>query len=122
MAQSNATQARAYCFNCALFFLDTEQRNPGSLDNDGRSCAVKQTRGPFVSTTMQVQEGGDVTVTSERHQFVHQSNHTIDGDENASHRQFNVRHEINAACSLCVCVCIYFTTSICNTITTYIIM
>ena len=31
-----------------------------------------------------------------------------------------VRHEKNAACSLCVCM--YFTTSICNAITTYIIM
>ena len=51
-------------FDCA-FFHDQAQRNPGRLDKDGRSCAVRQTHDPFVSTTMQVQEGGDVTVKKE---------------------------------------------------------
>ena len=56
----------AFSFKDAVFFLDPAQRNLGRLDNDGRSCAVGQAQhGPFVSTTMQVQEGGDVTVKKE---------------------------------------------------------
>ena len=48
-------------------FFDPAQRTPGRIDSDGRSCAVGHAQhGSFVSTTMQVQEGGDVTVKEDK--------------------------------------------------------
>ena len=56
------TQNTIIPFMSKLFFLDPAQRNHGRLDKDGRSCAMRHAQhGPFVSTTMQVQEVGDAT-------------------------------------------------------------
>ena len=54
-------------FKDAFFcFLDPAQRNHGRLDNDGRSCAVRQApHSPFVSTTMQMKEVGHATENKE---------------------------------------------------------
>ena len=60
-------QGRASIYvNAQLFFLNSAQRSPGRFDSDGRSCVVGRAQhSPFVSTTMQVQEGGDVIVKEE---------------------------------------------------------
>ena len=64
--EQKSTRSCKYLCKCAAFFLNSAQRSPGRFDSDGRSCVVGRAQhSPFVSTTMQVQEGGDVIVKEE---------------------------------------------------------